>query len=58
MRATHATLMQGAGIDSILINALQGRSQNLEVLYANYLNPYQTSFLDAAKRLNDGLETG
>lgn len=58
MRATYATLMQGAGIDSALINALQGRSQNSEVLYANYLNPYQTSFLDAAKRLNDGLETG
>ena len=32
--------------------------QNSVVLYANYLNPYQTSFLDAAKRLNDGLETG
>lgn len=58
MRATYATLMQGAGIDSTLINALQGRPQNSEVLYANYLNPYQTSFLDAAKRLNDGLETG
>lgn len=58
MRATYATLIQGAGIDSTLINALQGRSQNSEVLYANYLNPYQTSFLDAAKRLNNGLETG
>lgn|GEM_PF-3312191 len=58
MRATYATLMQGAGIDSILINALQGRSQNSEVLYANYLNPYQQSFLDASQSLNRRLGSG
>ena len=58
MRATYATLMQGAGIDSTLINALQGRSQNSEVLYSNYLNPRQDAFVQAAKRLQDGLETG
>lgn len=58
MRATYATLMQGAGIDSTLINALQGRSQNSEVLYSGYLNPRQDAFAQAAKRLQDGLETG
>lgn len=58
MRATYATLMQGAGIDSTLINALQGRSQNSEVLYANYLNPYQQSFLDASQLLNHRLGAG
>lgn len=58
MRATYATLMQGAGIDSTLINALQGRSQNSEVLYANYLNPYQQSFLDASQSLNPRLGSG
>ena len=58
IRATYATLMQGAGIDSTLINALQGRSQNSEVLYSNYLNPRQDAFVQAAKRLQDGLETG
>lgn len=26
--------------------------QNSEVLYANYLNPYQKSFLDASQTLN------
>ncbi len=55
MRATYATLIQGAGIDFTLINALQGRSQNSEVLYANYLNPYQQSFLDASQTLNHRL---
>ena len=58
MRATYATLMQGAGIDSTLINAMQGRSQNSEILYSNYLNPRQDTFIKAAKRLQDGLETG
>lgn len=55
MRATYATQMQGAGMDFTLINALQGRSQNSEVLYANYLNPYQQSFLDASQTLNHRL---
>lgn len=58
MRATYATLMQGAGIDSILINALQGRSQNSEVLDANYLNPYHQSFLYASQSLNRRLGSG
>lgn len=56
MRATYATLMQGAGIDSTLINAMQGRSGNSEVLYTNYLNPRQESFRQAAQRLQDGLD--
>ena len=50
--------MQGAGIDSTLINTMQERSQNSEVLYSNYLNPRQDAFVQAAKRLQDGLETG
>lgn len=58
MCATYATLMQGAGIDSTLINSLQGRSQNSEVLYSKYLNPRQDAFVQAAKRLQDSLETG
>lgn len=48
MRATYATLMQGAGVDSTLINAMQGRSSNSEVLYGHYLNPHQDSFERAA----------
>ncbi|MCH3957428.1 MAG: hypothetical protein LKE45_08810 [Olsenella sp.] len=48
MRATNATLMQGAGVDSTLINAMQGRSSNSEVLYGHYLNPRQDSFERAA----------
>ena len=48
MRATNATLMQGAGGDLTLINAMQGRSSNSEVLYGHYLNPRQDSFERAA----------
>lgn len=48
MRATYATIMQGAGVDSTLINAMQGRSSNSEVLYGHYLNPRQDSFERAA----------
>lgn len=51
MRATYATLMQGAGVDSTLINAMQGRSSNSEVLYGHYLNPRQDSFERAANAM-------
>ena len=47
MRATFATLAQASGIDSTLINAMQGRSANSQVLYTNYLSP-QTPTFDAA----------
>lgn len=56
MRATYATLAQASGIDSTLINAMQGRSKNSQVLYSNYLNPQQDAFSEAqeavARRLS------
>lgn len=55
MRATYATLMQGAGIDSTVINAMQGRSGNSQVLYANYLNPGGDTFNAAASILEKKL---
>lgn len=51
MRATYSTLMQMAGVDSTLINAMQGRSANSRVLYSNYLNPFERSFAEAAARM-------
>lgn len=39
MRATYSTLMQRAGVDRTVINAMQGRTDNSPVLYTNYLNP-------------------
>lgn len=39
MRATYSTLMQRAGVDRTIINAIQGRTDNSPVLYTNYLNP-------------------
>ena len=47
MRATYSTLMQQANVDSTIINAMQGRSENSQVLYTNYLNPDLATF-DAA----------
>lgn len=55
MRATYATLMQGAGVDSSVINAIQGRSSNSEVLYSNYLNPRQETFVRAADAMQRGV---
>lgn len=49
MRATYATIMQGAGIDHTLINAMQGRSEDSRVLYGNYLNPGSDAFMGAAR---------
>lgn len=48
MRATYATIMQGAGVDSTIINSMQGRSSNSQVLYSNYLNPGSDTYFDAA----------
>ena len=54
MRATYATLMQLAGVDSTVINAMQGRSRDSRVLYSNYLAPYTDTF-DAAGRALSGV---
>lgn len=48
MRATYSTLMQRAGIDSTIINAMQGRAENSRVLYTNYLNPAEDTFSESA----------
>ena len=54
MRATNATMMQSAGVDSTIINAMQGRSRDSKVLYSNYLSPYQETF-DSAGRAMTGV---
>jgi len=48
MRATYSTLMQQAGIDRTVINAMQGRTDNSPVLYTNYLNPTSATFAQSA----------
>ena len=48
MRATYATLAQSAGLDSAIINSVQGRSEGSAVLYGNYLNPLPQTFKNAA----------
>ena len=50
MRATYSTLAQSAGVDPMLINAIQGRSVGSEVLYSNYLNPDMSAYAAAAER--------
>lgn len=52
MRATYSSLMQQAGIDSTIINAMQGRSENSQVLYTNYLNPYNQTFAESAANMS------
>lgn len=47
MRATYATLAQWAGLDSRLINQMQGRSAGSKVLESNYLNPYMDTYASA-----------
>lgn len=48
MRATYSTLMQRAGVDRTIINAMQGRTDNSPVLYTNYLNPGSETFSESA----------
>ncbi len=48
MRATYSTMMQRAGVDGSIINAMQGRTDNSPVLYSNYLNPLQDTFDESA----------
>lgn len=55
MRATYSTMMQAAGVSDGVINALQGRSENSAVLYANYLNPLSETFLRASRAMQDGI---
>ena len=52
MRATYSTLMQSAGVDHTVINAMQGRSRDSKVLYSNYLNPYGSTFDSSADALS------
>lgn len=52
MRATYSTLLQQAGIDRTIINAMQGRSDNSPVLYTNYLNPTNDTFEQTAAALS------
>ena len=51
MRATYATMMQRAGIDRTIINAMQGRTDNSPVLYTNYLNPGNETFAESAQSM-------
>lgn len=51
MRATYATLMQEAGVESSIINAMQGRSKDSPILYTNYLNPGKSTFVAAAGKM-------
>lgn len=53
MRATYSTMMQQAGIDATIINAIQGRSENSKVLYSNYLSPGNETFIRAADSMGD-----
>ena len=51
MRATYATMMQRAGVDRTIINAMQGRTDNSAVLYSNYLNPGNDTFREAGQNM-------
>lgn len=53
MRATYATLMQQAGVESSIINAMQGRSKDSPILYTNYLNPGKSTFVAAAGKMEE-----
>ena len=52
MRATYSTLMQRAGVDRTIINAMQGRTDNSPVLYTNYLNPGTETFVESAAAMS------
>jgi len=52
MRATYSTLMQRAGVDRTIINAMQGRTDNSPVLYTNYLNPHADTFEESAATMS------
>ncbi len=48
MRATYSTLMQRAGVDATIINAMQGRAEGSSVLYSNYLKPGGDTYAESA----------
>lgn len=52
MRATYSTLMQRAGVDRTIINAMQGRTDNSPVLYTNYLNPGNDTYTQSAAAMS------
>lgn len=52
MRATYSTMMQGAGVDSTIINAMQGRTDNSPVLYTNYLMPGLETYTQSAMAMS------
>ncbi len=58
MRATYATMMQRAGIDRTIINAMQGRTDNSPVLYTYYLNPGNETFRESAQSMGLLLANG
>lgn len=51
MRATYSTLMQRAGVDRTIINAMQGRTDNSPVLYTNYLMPGADTYAESAQAM-------
>ena len=58
MRATYSTLMQQAGVDRTIINAMQGRTDNSPVLYSNYLNPGSDTFTQSAAAMSSLVANG
>ena len=58
MRATYSTLMQQAGVDRTIINAMQGRTDNSPVLYSNYLNPGADTFTQSAAAMSNLVANG
>lgn len=52
MRATYSTMMQRAGVDRTIINAMQGRTDNSPVLYSNYLNPGADTYSESAAAMS------
>ena len=52
MRATYSTLMQRAGVDGSIINAMQGRTDNSPVLYTNYLMPGIETYAESARAMS------
>ena len=53
MRATYSTMMQRAGVDRTIINAMQGRTDNSPVLYTNYLMPGIDTYTESARAMAD-----
>lgn len=51
MRATYATMMQRSGVSDSIINAMQGRAQNSQVLYTNYEHPSMPTYERSADAL-------